>query len=260
VLVEEPDRRGNVRWDDYPLSGLDERHLDRGPIPDARFAGLEPPLSDASSLKTMEKDFSDWVYRSTEVHVQAHETLKVYAGPDVPKEDFAAMCEKAAAEKRDAEVTKITKSYEKKIERVQEKLRRETRELEEDKAELSARKQEELGTHLETVLGLFGGRRKSVSSSLRKRRMTSKAESDVEESEETIEEYHAQLEKLAEEQAESIAEIEAKWAEIAADVTEIPVTPYKKDVSVTLFGVAWFPYHLVDLDGRVLELPGFGLD
>jgi len=260
VLVEEPDRRGHVRWDEYPLPALDERQLDRRPLPDARFAALSPPLSDSGALKSMETDFQDWAYRTSEVQVRAHETLKVYAGPDVSEAEFAAMCEAAAAEKREAEIKKVTVSYDTAVERVQTKLKREKRELKEDEVDLSARKREEMGTHLETVLGLFGGRRKSVSSSLSKRRMTQKAKADLEESIETIADLEAQLETLAAEQAEAIAEIEEKWAEIITDVTEIPVPPYKKDVTVALFGVAWFPYHVVDAGGRTLELPGFSVE
>jgi hypothetical protein len=117
-----------------------------------------------------------------------------------------------------------------------------------------------MGTHLETVLGLFGGRRRSVSSSLSKRRMTQKAKADVEESVEAIADLEAQLEALAADRADAIAEIEEKWAEITAGVTEIPVSPYKKDVTVALFGVAWFPYHVVDADGHTLELSGFSVE
>jgi hypothetical protein len=41
-------------------------------------------------------------------------------------------------------------------------------------------------------------------------------------------------------------------------MTEIPVTPYKKDVLIDLFGVAWMPFHVVQVEGEILELPGFG--
>jgi hypothetical protein len=256
VLVEEPERRGDVDWDHYGTPALDERDLDRRPAPDARFAALDPPLSDDRALKGIKKDFQDWAYHTSEIKVRAHETLKVFAGPDVPDKEFAAMCAKAAAAEREAEIKKIRAAYEKKMDSVEKKLEREERELREDKADLSSRKQEEAGTHLETILGLFGGRRRSLSSSLSKRRMTSKARADVEESEEAIAEYEEQLEELKVEQAEAVTEIEEKWAEIAADVTE----PFKKDVTVELFGVAWFPYHVVEADGRVFELAGFSFD
>ena len=151
-------------------------------------------------------------------------------------------------------------AFDRKVESVEKKLMREKRELKEDQAEHSARKQEELGTHLETILGIFGGRRRSVSTSLRKRRLTQSAKMDIEESIETIKEFEKQLEALADEEAQTVDDIEAKWAEIAADVTEIRVSPFKKDTAVTLFGVAWVPYHVVDSAGRILELPGFSAE
>ena len=39
---------------------------------------------------------------------------------------------------------------------------------------------------------------------------------------------------------------------------EIAVTPTKSDISVELFGVAWFPYHVVQTPTGILELPGYG--
>ena len=38
------------------------------------------------------------------------------------------------------------------------------------------------------------------------------------------------------------------------------IQPYKKDVVVDLFGIAWMPYHVVDIDGRALEVPAFVLE
>jgi hypothetical protein len=96
-----------------------------------------------------------------------------------------------------------------------------------------------------------------VSSSLSKRRLTRKAKLDVEESERQIEEYQKQIEALAQEQADAEASVSEKWEQVAADVTEISVNPYKKDISVTMFGVAWMPYHLVQSGNRILELPAF---
>jgi hypothetical protein len=40
-------------------------------------------------------------------------------------------------------------------------------------------------------------------------------------------------------------------------VTEITVTPLKKDVLLDLFGVAWAPYHVVKIGQEVLELAGY---
>jgi hypothetical protein len=90
--------------------------------------------------------------------------------------------------------------------------------------------------------------------------MTTKARADVKESEEAIAEYEEELDELETELAQALAEIEDKWDAIITDVTEIPVSPYKKDTIVALFGVAWFPYHVIDADGQTIELPGFSAE
>ncbi|HEB65054.1 MAG TPA: ATP-binding protein [Chloroflexi bacterium] len=258
ALVLEPDPRGVVRWDDWLVEPLDERHFDRRPLPGARFASLEAPLNDARTLKSLQADFKDWIYRTATVNVRANQNLKVYAGPQVSSAEFREMCAKAARSKRDAELDKIAARYDRKIATLRTRLAREERELREDESELSQRKMEEWGTHAENLLGLFGGRRRRLSTSLSKRRMTEKAKADVEESIEAIADYKQQIADLEAEKAQAIRDINDKWAELVGDVSEIPVTPYKKDILVTLFGVAWMPYHLVEAGGRLMELPGYG--
>jgi hypothetical protein len=90
--------------------------------------------------------------------------------------------------------------------------------------------------------------------------MTEQARLDVEESEEAIAQYQKEIEELKQAQEAAEAETTDKWDQIIADVTEIGINPYKKDILVTLFGVAWFPYHVVDSEGRSLELPAFGAE
>ncbi len=258
ALVYEADRRGVVRWDEVLTGAVDERKLDRGPAPGARFGTLESPFSDGKALRSLEKDFVDWGYRTSEVKVWANEGLKVYAGPEVGEGEFRKQCSEAAREARDAELKKLKTKYKKKISAVKKKINRERRELSEDEAELSQRKVEEMGTHLENVLGLFGGSRRRISTSLTKRRMTTQAKADVEESMDAIEELEAELAELAEEVEDVTEEVHDRWSEAAAEIGEIPVTPFKKDVLVALFGVAWMPYHLVEAEGRVTEVEGYG--
>ncbi len=259
ALVVEPDRRGVVRWDDHPTQTFDPRNLARRAAPEARFASLEAPLSDAKTLRSLETDFHDWGYRTFQVGVKANESLKVYAGPNVTSAEFREMCAEAARQQRDAEVKKVGTAFERKIDALEKKLLREQRELSQDEAEYNQRKMEEMGTHLENVAGLFGlGSKRRLTTSLSKRRMTEQAKADVEESEEAIEQFKKEILELEEEAKATVEEINDRWGEIANEVSEIPVTPYKKDIQVEIFGVAWFPYHLVEADGRLLELPGYG--
>jgi len=150
--------------------------------------------------------------------------------------------------------------YDKKLDTIENRLMREERELRADEAELRERRMEEYGTHAENVLGLLSRRRRRLSTSLTKRRLTEQAKADVEESLQAIEEYERQINELEIEQAQALQEVNDKWADIADDMTEIPVRPYKKDILVDLFGVAWMPHHIVQAGDRILELAGYGTD
>ncbi|UCD99112.1 MAG: DUF87 domain-containing protein, partial [Chloroflexota bacterium] len=165
ILTPEPDRRGVMRWEEFTSEKVSRESLADKPDPRARFDSIEAPLSDTKLMSAMEKDFSDWVYHNSSVSVQANEELDIYCGPQVSQAEFRRLCSEAAREGREAESKKVSASFDKKVDTILSRLKREQRELEEDKSELSQRKMEEYGTHAETVLGLFGRRKKSLSRS-----------------------------------------------------------------------------------------------
>jgi hypothetical protein len=258
VLVEYPDRRGGTRWENYTTLPVDPAGLTDAPDPQGTFSVIEAPFTDIKTLAAMQKDFLDWAYRNTQVIVRANEALKIFTGPEVSSAEFRTQCAEIARQGRDAELRKITASFASKLRVLRERVVREERELDEDQTEFSQRKVEELGTHAENFLGVFGGRRRSrLSSSLSKHRLTEQAKADVEESVDAIADFRQQIADLEAQQEQAISESNAAWGDIAAQITEIPITPYKKDVMLDLFGVAWMPYHVVKVGEDVEELPGY---
>jgi hypothetical protein len=259
-LVLSPDRRGVIRWENFPAATLDPYSLDDTPAPGALFAALEAPFSDTRIMSTMKKDFHDWAFRSGQITVRANETLKVYAGPDVTQANFLQMCAEAARQQRDAEITKTADTFDKRIATIQTRLQREERELSEDETRHSQRKLEEMGTHAENVLGLFGGKRSSrrLSSSLSKRRLTEQAKANVEESKAAIADFKRQISQIEKEKAQALENVTRRWNDASNQVDEISIVPLKKDVLLDLFGIAWMPYHLVEVNGQTIELPGYG--
>jgi len=259
VLVITPDRRGVVRWENFKINAIPAEQLDSAPDPQGRYAPLEVPFSDSRAIAAMSKDFMDWAYREARVTVRASEELGVYAGPEVSEADFRTTLAEAARAQRDAEIKKATAAFDKQIKSLQDKLSREERELSEDQVRHSQRKLEEAGTAAENVLGLFGGRRSTrrLSSSLTKRRLTEEAKADVEESVDAITDFKRQLAALEADKAAAIQQVNDRWGKTATDITEIPVAALKKDVLLDYFGVAWMPFHLVQIGDAVEELPGF---
>ena len=258
ALVQTPDRRGMVRWEDFHVPPLDQASFDQSPDPQGRFATLEAPFSDGRALAALQKDFIEWAYRSAEVTVRAHEGLGLYAGPQVSAADFRTQCAEAARMARDKEITKFETSFETRLRTLQDRLKREERELRSDETDLSQRKMEETGTHLENIASVLGfGRKRTLTTSLTKRRQTAQAKADVEESLESIDEMKKQVAAIEEEKASGIEEINQRWGEVIKEITEITVTPLKKDVLLDFFGVAWMPFHVIKTGDAVEELPGF---
>jgi len=257
ALISDPDHQGRIRWEDRLTDPIDLDALDRQAIPDSRFHELTAPLNDGAKLREFETDFQDWIYHSVTAVVRANEGLKVFAGPQVSQGEFRRMCAETAEEGLEQDREKTNDSFDKKLDTIRDRLMREERELEEDQTELSQRKMEEMGTHAENLLGLLAGRRRSMTTSLTKRRMTTKAKADVEESLDMIDQHKKEIEDLEKERLEELRDVEEKWQEVLEEVTEIPITPYKKDIMVELFGVGWFPYYLCQDQGKQIELAAF---
>ena len=89
--------------------------------------------------------------------------------------------------------------------------------------------------------------------------MTAKAKADVEKSLEEIKDFKQELEKLEVAKKVALDELNFRWMDIADDITTLSIQPYKKDITVDLFGIGWLPYYIVDIDGRRYELSGFTL-
>jgi len=256
ILTATADPDGRVRWQSDQIEPLDRDRLKSEPVALAQFDELAPPLNNLQTIRKMQKDFVDWLYQHKEVPAKANEKLKVYAGPDMSEEQFRQLCMEAAQPKYQAEARKTAARHERQIDAARKKLSREERELEDDRAELSHRKQQEALTHAKTAFSLF--RRRSIDRSLNKRRQRQRAEAEVEESVDEIAAIKRELARLEEERDEALDSVEQKWLDVAENVTAVPVTPYKKDIDPVLFGLAWFPYHLIQIGDQTGAVPAFG--
>jgi len=256
-LVHDINSRGRVDWEEFIIEPLDVNRLDEEPVDPVLYAPMEAHLMDTTVLKSAKSNLADWIYRDMPLMIKANETLKVYGDPADDLKTFHKRCEEAANDQLQIEEDKLEEQFKRKIEVVEKKLKSEERELEEDKADVQRRKQEEYTSYAETLFSFFAGRRRSLSSALSKRGRRSKAQEDVDES---IQEIASLKEDIAELQGAMVEEIDAleeKWMDVAGDVKEIPVTPYKKDIHIDFFGVAWLPYYIYRANGLTYEAPAF---
>ncbi|NIN96339.1 MAG: hypothetical protein GTN93_15030, partial [Anaerolineae bacterium] len=102
--------------------------LEGQPEPDALFGPVPSELNTASELKAFAKDFGDYLYHEERLDLYHNPTLKLYGQPGESEREFKIRAQQIARENRDAEVEKLRKKYEQKLDRLETKLAREERE------------------------------------------------------------------------------------------------------------------------------------
>lgn len=132
------------------------------------------------------------------------------------------------------------------LDRLEKKLVKEQRELEEDKADYSARKRDELlsaGETLVGMLGIFGKRKRTgLSAASRKRRMTSRAKEDIQESVAEIAALEEEMAELKDKLAGDAEDVTARWEDLVDEITTFAVKPRRTDVRTDIVAVAWAPF------------------
>lgn len=261
AFVDSMDARGIVRWEEFAYSGPPLDKVETTPAASARFSTIDAPLNNAKQMTALQKDFTDWVFRNSEVTARANAKLKVFAGPDITAADFMKQCAETAREACDAEIEKKTSALEKKIRTLKDKLGREESELREDEAELQNRNIESYANLAELGASLFGlTRKKSVTTQFTKHRLAQSAKAQVQESQENITRLSNELENLEKERDTVASEINNRWGSIVSEFDEVSVKPKKTDIYINIFGVAWMPYYIVQAGSETLELPAFGAE
>lgn len=250
-------RGRRIAWEDFACQQYRREQLTGAPLPGARYAALPAWLGDSRLFSGYRADFEDWVYRSSTIRLRVNEALKVYAPPETTTAEFREMCSKAARSAMQAEIDKVDAAYRKKLDALELKVKRQEMEVDSQKQELGQRRMEEVGKGAELLLGMLGGRKRSISTSLTKRRMTAQAKAQLKQEEAELEALEKQIEAIEAEHKSALAAIQDRWAQVVDKEIELPVTPYKKDIYVDLFGVAWMPYYVISVGGQTRELPAF---
>ncbi len=257
-LIPDLGRAGLVHWEDYFTDPLDARNLDTEPFGSAAFGDLAPGLSDSSRLTQVKREIVDMLYNTARLPIPFNPELKIYGNPDEDFGEFQAAVEQAAREKRDIDVDKLTSKYGAMIDKLEDKRRKEERELRAEKKELRDRKREELYTTGEALHGLWKGRTAfTVSRMSRATRYRRQTKEDIHESEMVLDEIQQQMGDVEEEFEHALQQINQKWAEIVSNTREHTISPYKKDIQLELFGIGWIPRWYLRLGGQDLFLDAY---
>ncbi|MCB9139796.1 MAG: DUF87 domain-containing protein [Caldilineaceae bacterium] len=240
--------RGQVDWENAEQLKASLRDLhDEPPVLDSAlgpfFAPPPESANSSSELKTLRNELDDWLYYNQRLPLNYHAELDILQRPGESEREFQLNVRQAARERRDDEVDKLEEKYANKIATIEDRKKKEERELAEDEADYQSRKQEEWAGIGESALNFVLGRRSSryVSRAMSKRRMTANAKADIDESIAQIAEYEEDIKELNEELKGEIEEISAQWEHVQEQITKEELKPRRTDVQTELLALAWRP-------------------
>lgn len=244
ALLLHPGQIGPViPWANGEPVAVDPAELSRIPPEDALFGPVPPGLDTPKAFAVYARDFAEHLFREQSLDIFCSPKLKLYSRPDESEGDFRARVAMAARERRDADVERVRAKYSDRIYRLEKRLEKERRELNDGVREYEARKREADLSTTEAVVGLIGifGRRRSFSAVSRKHRLKEKAKEDIAESQAEITQLSAEIEELKkalEAEASAIAE---RWNATTETIETVSIKPRKSGVKVDLVALAWVP-------------------
>jgi flagellar motility protein MotE (MotC chaperone) len=192
-------------------------------------------------MKQCEKVLIEHVYRNGAKEILFNRALKLYGDVGEIAFSFRQRCEEAARERRNQDALKVRVQFERRMTMLQDRVARQQRELTTERAELDARKREELLSGAEAVFNFLIGRRdlRTVSHGAQRRRQTQTAEMDVREAEQALAKLSEDLRELTSEYQAALSQINEKWMRAVGDVQEVPLAPKKSDIFADLVALAW---------------------
>ena len=224
---------------DFIAVDYDDRDLRDDPSGPLAYGLIKAELGKKTWWTTLQKGLADHLVRTRTVEVLTNPDLKLYSRIGETPEAFAARCTETAGTKADEQIAALQKKYETKLRTAQSKF--DTAASASQQA--AARHEAEHGAtaQVANVLGgLFSGRRSRTSlASEYKRNAASQARVDAAygkatAAQQTIADLEAELQT-------EVAEIDAKWTGLAANVQPVAIPLAKSDVAVTDFRLVWVP-------------------
>jgi len=247
LLSSAPDDFGRARWGDgISIANWDkvlQAQSDHPDQVDVSFENVPDSINSGKEIKQLEKEFSNWVYQSQKLETLEHPGLKITQASNESKEAFLMRIEQMAKEERDEELDKLQEKYAVKLDRIEEKIRKEEQDVESAEADLSERKTAQWLGVAETVFSVFvKGRSRSLSGVSSKNRMRKKASQKLEDSIEDLEELNQDFESLQNELESKLNEIRDAWDHAADEIITKEISPRKTDIKVNTVLLAWHPF------------------
>lgn len=207
----------------------------------ALFQRLPDWMDEDRELKALHKEVVDDVYRAETRGMYVHKGLKLHGRAEESLEDFVERVNLAIEERIDAGVAKLKDRFETSAARIADKLEDKRMRLSEYEGVLQSQRMAEAVNVGETIWSFFGGRKKSMSTAMSRRKQTAQAGDRVTRTQAEIARLEEDAVDLALELEQATDAIRDTEEQRVKEVEEKQVRLEKNDVQLKRFAVLWIP-------------------
>jgi len=225
LIIEDLENASFVDWKTATESQLGNNDLlntnDQVSDKEAFFELIPELANSPTEFKKLNKDLNDFLYYNSVLKLKKNNDLDVIQHPEESDRDFQIRLLQRSREERDSEVDKLKGKYAKKLDKLEDKISKLEFDLADDEAEYKARKREEFVGAGESVLSIFMGSRRTTTATTiaRRRRMTSKAKREFDETKEDITRAKKDITELEAELKKAVDQILEKYEKVAEDLS-----------------------------------------
>ncbi len=205
------------------------------------FAPLPALCDEPSELRDLQKQLVDEVLRGETTRRFKHAATKLASRGGESEEAFRARVREALRERVDSKVAKLRDRVERKLSTLEERLERKQRDQTQHEADVRAKMATEAVNVGETLLSMFFGRRRSMTTAVSKRTQTRKAQDRLERTRGEITDLERDMYELEAELESEILAIENDELRRLADITTHEIGLERADIRVDAFVVLWIP-------------------
>jgi len=212
--------------------------LESEPQDKVHFDELPGYAMQAKNYKSVEKEYTDHLYRNERCSVFYATSLKEYSDFGEEESTFRGRLGHVAREKRDEEIDKMRDKWASKINSKKSQIETAHRQLEKEKAQSRG---STLKAGFNILTALFG-KRKLSASTLGSATSAYSQSQDVRVVKDKIEDLERAIDDIRREIEEDQAEITQKYDASVLELETVEIKPYKKDIDVDVVGLIWLPF------------------
>jgi hypothetical protein len=223
--------------------------VEAAPMTGGEYADLPIAAQNVSNFRKWNKDLLRWVRQNRPLVLLRSKSFRMVSQLGESEGEFRLQLAQVMREKRDLEVEKLRKKYDKRFTTLKDRLMRAEQAIAREDEQAKSSKMQTAISFGTAILGAFLGRKavsatsaSRVGTAMRSASRVQKEKMDVARAQERAEAVRLQLSELDERLQEDIDAIEFSMDAEAEELEKISVKPKSTDITLEIFGLAWIPF------------------